>query len=631
MMTTLDLCAPLASARGRCLRYEPLEVRNLFASYWLNPRIACDVNDSGMVTPLDALLIINDLSRYGGRGLSSPPKSIDETFVDVNGDQAVGPLDALLVINALADYQRPLTVAAGLSPESDPNGNGVVLVSQMTLQGQTLPGAVVESRIAWDTAAGVASHNTQVADSPAQQVTADDLGRFRFTVAQDELGHGTVHLTVTDRVGRRATLDRVVRRGDVITDWNASMLNVIRDWTTLSNDPYANRIVTERPPVAARNLAMMHAAMYDAVNAIERTHQPYRVDVVALQGTSPVAAAAAAAHRVATGLYREPDELAVWDAALVEALASVPDGTAESLGVELGQRVGDAMLACRAHDGSAGTVAYAAGHAPGDWNRTFPDFLPPLLPQWPGVMPFAMTTPDQFRPPAPPELTSAEYAEAVDEVFRLGGFDSSERTPEQTEIALFWADGGGTFTPPGHWNQIAADVALSRGNTLAENALLFALLNLALADAGISAWDAKYAFDLWRPIDAIRKADVDENSATVAQATWTPLLKTPPFPSYTSGHSTFSGAADAVLTQFFGSDVAFASTTDGHNGFTQRPLADQQVVTRSFTSFTAAAAEAGRSRIYGGIHFEFDNVAGLSAGRAIGSLVVNNLLMPIAS
>jgi hypothetical protein len=209
---------------------------------------------------------------------------------------------------------------------------------------------------------------------------------------------------------------------------------------------------------------------------------------------------------------------------------------------------------------------------------------------------------------------------------RLGGLNSVERTAEQTEIALSWSDGGGTFTPPGHWNQIAADVALARGNTLAENARLFALLNIAEADAGICSWDAKYAYDLWRPIDAIREGDTDGNDQTIADPTWTPLLKTPPFPTYTSGHSTFSGAADAVLTSFFGDNVRFSSTSDGHIGFTQRPLSDQQIVTRSFDSFTQAAEEAGRSRIYGGIHFQFDNEPALAAGRSLGNYVIGQFL-----
>ena len=240
-----------------------------------------------------------------------------------------------------------------------------------------------------------------------------------------------------------------------------------------------------------------------------------------------------------------------------------------------------------------------------------------------------MSSGSQFRPADAPALDSAEYAADVNEVMQLGGLNSSQRTAEQTEIALFWADGGGTFTPPGHWNQIAADVALNRNQTLAENARLFALLNIALADAGISAWDTKYTYDLWRPIDAIRQGDADGNDATTADPTWTPLLKTPPFPAYTSGHSTFSGAADAVLSSLFGSNVHFATTADGHNGFTQRPLADQQVVTRSFESFAQAADEAGQSRIYGGIHFQFDNTIGLATGRAIGTYVIGNFLLPL--
>jgi len=341
---------------------------------------------------------------------------------------------------------------------------------------------------------------------------------------------------------------------------------------------------------------------------------------------SAVAAAAAAAHRVASNLYTEPDERAVFDAALAEALATVPDGPAETLGLDLGRDVGDAILALRANDGASATMPYAPGAEPGDWNRTFPDFLPPLLTAWPFVTPFAMSSPSQFRPAAPPALDSAEYAAAVDEVARFGGLTSPARTADETEIALFWADGGGTFTPPGHWNQIAADVALQHGNTPADNARVFALLNIALADAGISAWDAKYEYNVWRPIDAIRRGDSDGNDRTPADPAWTPLLKTPPFPAYTSGHSSFSGAADAVLSWFFGPDVPFTNRSDGHTGFTQRPLASSQIATRSFMSFAQAADEAGRSRIYGGIHFEFDNAVGLAAGRAIGDYVVQHIL-----
>jgi hypothetical protein len=207
------------------------------------------------------------------------------------------------------------------------------------------------------------------------------------------------------------------------------------------------------------------------------------------------------------------------------------------------------------------------------------------------------------------------YAQDYDQVKALGAKTSAVRTAEQTEIARFWADGAGTVTPPGHWNMIAADVAQQRGNTLAENARLFALVNIAMADAGIVSWDAKYHYNLWRPITAIREGDDDGNDATAGDATWEPLLATPPFPECTSGHSTFSGAAATILASLYGDDFAFTTDSDGLPG-----------VTRSFLSFSDAADEAGISRIYGGIHFQFSNEQGLATGRGLGEYVAGNYL-----
>jgi hypothetical protein len=601
---------------------EQLEARQLLAGGWRNPVNALDVDDSGVVALTDVHAVIGDLRREGSRTLPVPPP-LAPPYVDVDGSDSVTLLDALLIVQALREGIQPPALTASLSPDSDPDGNGVVLGPQVIVVGQTMAGASVRLSVA-------APPEDTSSDEAATELfaVADAQGRYQFTIDVSP-GPSMLRLEAIDRFGQRAAVERTVRYGDVVLDWNASLLNVIRDWTTLSNDPYPNRIVPSQPPRAARNLAMVHAAIYDAVNAIERTHQPYQVDLAAPAGASPVAAAAAAAHRVASQLYQEPDERAVFDAALAEALVNVPDGPAKTQGVEVGRQVGSAVLAWRSTDGAGASVPYTPGGQPGDWDRTFPDFLPPLLPQWPQVTPFAMSSPSQFRPAAPLALDSAEYAAAVDEVLRLGGLTSAERTAEQTEIALYWADGGGTYTPPGHWNQIAADVALARGTTLAENARLLALLNIALADAGIASWDAKYAYDLWRPIDAIRRGHADGNDLTAADPTWMPLLKTPPFPTYTSGHSTFSGAADAVLTWFFGSEAAFTVASDSHSGFSQRPLAESQVVTRHFTSFAQAADEAGRSRIYGGIHFQFDNAAGLAAGRAVGAWVIDGLLRPI--
>jgi membrane-associated phospholipid phosphatase len=259
------------------------------------------------------------------------------------------------------------------------------------------------------------------------------------------------------------------------------------------------------------------------------------------------------------------------------------------------------MLALRANDNSALVVPYAPIVLPGFWVPTPPAFAPALLPNWPLVTPFAMTSGAQFRSAPPPALGSAEYTTAFDEVRTVGSATSATRTADQTQIALFWADGGGTVTPPGHWVRIGITAAASQNNRLSTNARMFALLGMGLADAAICAWDSKYAFNYWRPITGIRQADTDGNPATAQEATWTPLIGTPPFPSFTSGHSTFSATAARVLAG----------------------------VTRSFASFSAAAAEAGQSRIYGGIHWQFDNTAALAAGSQLGDHVYARYLARI--
>lgn len=573
--------------------------------------LAGDVTGDFRVTESDAQAIRDRIGAMAG----------DASYLldaDINRDGQISLVDwqfAQLNLGASTNV-RPIALTANLAPSSDPNGNGIVQVSDVAIRGQSQPGVVVATSTLRATDAVTLNEATP---------SVDAQGRFEFTTPL-ALGANVVRLTARDSFGQELSIERNVRAADAVLDWNAAALNVIRDWTTLSNDPYTNRVVPERPPVAARNLAMIHLAMDQAINAITGQRQPFRVEVTAPAGASLAAAAAAAAQRVAASLYGEPDELAVWDASLLETLATVADETAKAQGIAVGQAIADQILEWRANDGAGANISYTPGTEPGDWNRTFPDFLPPLLPQWPYVTPFLMTSGSMFRPAAPPPLNSEAYAAAVDEVYRLGRYDSAERTADQTATALFWADGGGTFTPPGHWNQIAADASLASQVSLADNARLFAALNMALADAGISSWDTKYYFQLWRPIDAIREGDTDGNPATIVDPTWLPLLKTPPFPTYTSGHSTFSGAAATVLTAFFGENYAFKSTADGHEGFTQRPLAEQQVTTRFFSNFWQAAEEAGRSRIYGGIHFQFDNDQGLAAGQAVAALVVQEFL-----
>jgi len=592
---------------------EQLESRQLLASDWQNLSLIRDVDRSGLVTSLDALILVNAINESGIRDLPPRPVASTEPHCDVNGDGSLTPLDVLIVINAInrLDDHQP-TIVGGMSPESDPNNNGVVLTDRVAIRGQTLAHSSVKFSIE--------SKNDSVAT-----IVSDDQGMFTFDLPVAE-GLQTVRMKATDDLGRQSELKLDVRRGNTIQDWNAAALDIVRQWTTTSNDPYPNRIVPSQPPMVARNLAMIQTAMFDAVNAVTGKYTGYVFQTTPQPNASENAAAASAAFEVAKVLYRASDELAVWQASLSETLSQETDATARDSGVSLGKLAAQAILAARNNDGVQSKSSYTPTNTVGRWQRTFPDYQPPLLAQWSNVKPFALTSASEFRSAPPPAMDSPEYAVAVDEVMRNGGHQSSQRTVEQTEIALFWADGGGTATPPGHWNRIATDVTLAKQTNLLETARAFALMNIALADAGIASWDAKYHYDFCRPIDAIRQADQDGNAATTSESTWIPLLKTPPFPAYTSGHSTFSGAASAVLASLFGDATSFASQTDGHAAPEQRPLDASQIVTRQFDSFTQAAEEAGMSRIYGGIHFNFDNTAGLKLGREVATATLARLL-----
>lgn len=603
------------------LHVERLEPRQLLAA-WQNPDISLDVNGSGSVTALDALVVINDLNAHGQRALGGMPTSSDH-FLDVNGNGRVSAIDALIVINALNEPRTPLNLVLSLDPEDDPNGNSVVLDDRVKFRGQTAAGARIDLTVqALDaTLSAVDGMHT------ATVIRVDQQGVF--TVEQSLYwGLNQISAVTTDRLGKSLRVEFEVMRGDVVADWNAAALNVVRDWTTTSNDPYPGRIVPSRPPEVALRLALIHTAMFDAMNSVDGDYASYLPDLPPNSPeTSQEAAGVSAAYSVARALYPNNRELAVWDATRSETLKHIAEGPAKDAGIVYGQNVATRLLALRSSDGSTGSASYTPSGELGDWARTAPDYIPPLLPHWGQVHPVAVESAEQYRPDPPPDLSSEAYAQAVDEVLRLGRVDSSERTADQTEIALFWADGGGTATPPGHWNRIASRISLQQEHSVLEHARTLALLNLAMADAGIASWDAKYTYDLWRPIDAIRRADQDGNNATSVDSQWLPLLRTPPFPAYTSGHSSFSGAAAAVLTTLFGEEYAFASRSDGHTGLTQKPL--QSVMTRQFARFADAANEASKSRVYGGIHYSFDGSAGLAAGKAIGEYVTENWLLEL--
>jgi membrane-associated phospholipid phosphatase len=392
-----------------------------------------------------------------------------------------------------------------------------------------------------------------------------------------------------------ALLIATLAHADVVTDWNTAALDAIRAGSTA-------------PPIASRSLVILHASIYDAVNGIARTYEPYLVQSFAPASASREAAASAAAHDTLVNLF--PASAPSFDALHAAILATIPNGPQKTAGIAWGEFVASQILAARANDGWNATVPPPGGSGPGVWVPTPPLYLPYALPQWGFVTPFAMSSTSQFRPPGPPALGSQRYAADYNEVKELGAAVGSTRTAEQTEIALFWADGAGTETPPGHWNTIAQILSDARSNTLEQNARLFALLNIAMADAAICAWDAKYTFDFWRPVTAIPFAEPELH--------WMSFIVTPPFPDYVSGHSTFSAAAATVLPLFYGTeDLPFTTGSDFLPG-----------VYRSFLTCIDTAEEAAASRIYGGIHFRSASEDGVEAGISIGAWTYSHYLQP---
>ncbi len=391
---------------------------------------------------------------------------------------------------------------------------------------------------------------------------------------------------------------------DPVLAWNETALAAIRTASTA-------------PPPASRILAMLHTAMFDAANGIRARYAHYRVPPAAHRNSSEEAAASAAAHDMLVALY--PAQAATFDARHQQILAGIPDGQRKTRGLAWGAQVATGILAARANDGASNTAPYPGSNDPGKWRPTvsFGGIVrPALLPLWGHVACFSLPSAMALRPAAPPALRSFQYGLEVLHVQYLGAQNSTYRTADQTQVALFWGYGPATATPPGHWNQIAQAAAMTRPMSLVEHARLFALLNLALADAAIVSWDCKYEYGLWRPITAIALADQDGNPLTQPDPTWTPLLPTPPFPEYTSGHSTFSGAAAAVLADVFGTDhVPFTVGSDDLPG-----------VRRHYRGFAEAAWESGMSRIYGGIHFMSANLLGLSSGYRTGRHVVEHEL-----
>ncbi|MGV0024503.1 vanadium-dependent haloperoxidase [Phormidesmis priestleyi] len=432
---------------------------------------------------------------------------------------------------------------------------------------------------------------------------------------------------------------------DTVIQWNNIYLSAIRRFEKALASP--TRIT--------RIGAMMHAAMYDAINSIAQTHQPYLISLPTPINTSPEAAAAYAAHQVLAAIRLElmatdptlqtlfSDLKILFDNGLAASLAPIKaDATEAEIenGRILGQAIANVVIAKRSKDGSEDMTPYVNGSSPGDWQLTGSGNA--VTPNWGKVRPFTMKSGSQFRPVRPggfatktEMLQSAEYAVQLNEVKRLGSATAplSDRSLEQTEIAFFWAnDLDGTFKPPGQLYRQTQIVSEQQLLSLGDNARLFALVALALADAGIVAWDAKYSteIDLWRPETAIQKADTDNNPATDCDESWAPLSVgrdgthfSPPFPAYVSGHATFGATHAGILRNFFGTDyITFELDTED-------PQLKDKFVTRTFDSFSAAALENGRSRVYLGVHFQWDADNGYISGTRLADYVSANFLKPL--
>jgi hypothetical protein len=449
------------------------------------------------------------------------------------------------------------------------------------------------------------------------------------------------------------------RRGlDPVRRWNAIAINASGlDHTPVPPD--SERVFGEQygPTRASRAMAIVHIAIFDALDAITGGGRSYTGVEAVRPPASAEAAIAQAAHDTLAALF--PSQAASFDALLAEDLDGIRNPRAKANGIDLGQRVAAAILAARANDGSEHSeplygIDYIASDAPGQWRQDPISQIPIALgAYWGEVKPFVIASGDQFRVPSPPAMDSAPYAAAYDEVQAVGGdgvITPTARTAEQTEIGIYWAYDGtpSLCAPPRMYNQITVQIADQMGTDVVETARLLALVNVAMADAAIAVWESKYYYKFWRPITGIRESDPgtgptgigDGNSATIGDSSFTPLGApasnldgpnfTPPFPAYPSGHGGFGGAVFEMLRNFYGTDsIAFTFVSDEFNGETVdnngmvRPL-----IPRSFSSLSEAEEENGQSRIYLGIHWNFDKTEAITQGRLVADYVFEHAFAP---
>ncbi len=520
---------------------------------------------SGYSGDLTLSVVATDTELSSRTTASSAPQTLDVT-VSGGGSTPQTPVFGLASTDQISGVSQPESTSAAV-----------------TLVGLTTPGDAV------------------ALSGTTLTTIADTSGQYQFSNVALTLGDNNLTVVATGPTGATSTFTLDVQRLA-----NTGSTDAAINWNKITQQAIAND--ASNAQFASRTLAMESLAVFDAISAIDGS-KGYLVDAQAPSDADANVAAAQAAHDVLVALY--PGQKAALDALLAQSLNAAPDGQSKIDGIALGASVAAQIVALRANDGWNNIVLDEGSTTPGQWSETAPSYSPGETPQWGSVTPFALTSDSQFLPVAPPALGSAAYAAAVNETESLGAVDSTTRTADETQIAKFWNDPSGTYTAAGAWNDIADQAAVAQNYSLSADAQMLAELNVAEADSAIAAFNAKYTYNLWRPITAIQQANSAGNAAVTQDSTWQPLITTPAFPSYVSGHSAFAGAAATVLDSFFGSDYAFS--------YTDPSTSSLPGVTRDYTSFDAAALEMGMSRIYAGIHYTFDNTAGLTLGSEVGS------------